>query len=236
VTVARSASAVGARELAFGQYQSNSASNLDLDGDGLVDFVDARENLQSTTPSGLAQTFVPLPGSAIFNGTYSIPGTTADLTGAVMLATSNWDSRDLRYYGYTVGNFGLRTDFGVTADTVVGVRFRAADGLHYGWLPIRVFRFAPPDRTIFVRFDPAVWNPWPNEGMTVGEPAPGVLRMTANRGEAPVVSWPPGVAGVLEEKSLAPGAAWQPVAPAVPPTSGRYVPGLRGPGMLYRLR
>lgn len=95
---------------------------------------------------------------------------------------------------------------------IIGFRFEADDGIHYGWM-----RFSRPDTNFLTFFDLTAydWNPLPGESIGAGQPPaiPLAHEVTAQRLR---LSWPVGAAGWPLEMTdrLGPDADWMPVPEA----------------------
>jgi hypothetical protein len=210
---------------------------VDLDGDGLADY----ENIYANSfpgggPDGsYGWLLYPIGDSAFARnpdtGTSLFPVDSA----AKLDANSTWVSDSTAHLILEVthaGGFAFLT--GITGDRRIGLRYPAADGMHYAWLDLTAFKgasgpFLPPTHAK-VR---AHANPWPGEAVQLGVLPPGPLRIERVAGGQIRVRRAATAAGQLQRQGLAPGAAWEPV-PDVSGTEHLLPPG--GDGMLYRLK
>ena len=230
VSVARSASAVGAPELQFGYLMSNAASNLDLNGDGLIDFVLGTEYVGFSFFTSNSDTLFPLPGAGFLqtgSGTVAPATSTDEASGH-----SAWSTNGVVVRGYSGGG-GIFFTLGITSSSRIGLRVPAEDGTHYGWQPVTVIPPQPMQGlSAQVNLDPPELDPWPDEAVRLGSPAPGPLRVTLDAGQLPVLTWPAALQVGVQERFVEPGAEWHSVTPT---DAGRFTPEVTRPAALYRL-
>jgi hypothetical protein len=122
----------------FGTFQGGTLP-VDLNGDGVTDFtfVSTRRDFTVDTPSLSAVIAVPEGGLDL--GTFVVPldpgymvgaQTSGGLIWSQTLKTQYGDVRPLLTSSMDVGSIGLFTG----QNAYMGVRFQAADGVHYGWM------------------------------------------------------------------------------------------------------
>lgn len=231
VAISRSASAVGAPELQFGYLRSNSASNVDFNQDGLIDFVLGTEYSGFSFLSSTSDTLYPMPGAGFLQtdaGIVLLPTNTSEAS-----ARSSWSTNGIMIRGHSNGS-GFFFNLGINSDSRIGVRVPASDGTHYGWQPVTVVYpgpFQPP--FIQVNLGQLELNPWPDEAVTLGSPAPGPLRMLKDAQRRPVLTWPFSLKPMVEERLLGTGTDWHAVKL---PESGPLIFDTANPAAIYRIR
>jgi|GEM_PF-2208585 len=205
VLVARKASAVGAPQLSFGSASVDTAQNLDLNEDGLVDFVRVSSSLINADYTSSSERIVSLQGSALARRE-GLAGVVVGETSTSVGPGSTFDPSDLVSFGSWRSGFVAAGSVGeLTTNSWVGVRFEAADGFHYGWLGYESQGFG-------VGLSRTMFNPWPGEPIVLGALAPGPLRIERLEATKLRVRWPESDRGVLERKGLENESIWVPVA------------------------
>ena len=115
-----------------------------------------------------------------------------------------------RYYDKTVGLPEVSTFFTNKTELLIGFRFLADTGTHYGW-----FHFTRPAARFTNAFTLAAsdWNPLPGEPIGAGQPPVIPVVPTVTPEGQLRLAWPAAVASWVLESSetLGPDAVWQPV-------------------------
>jgi len=231
VAISRSASAVGAPELQFGYLKSNNASNVDFNQDGLIDFVLGTEYTNYSFLTSSTDTLYPMPGAGFLQtdaGTVLPPTYTSEAW-----ARSSWSTNGIVIRGYSYGSTFF-FNLGIKSDSRIGFRIPASDGTHYGWQPVTVVYpgpFQPPYNR--VDLGQLELNPWPDEAVTLGSPAPGPLRMLKDPQRRPALAWPSSLKSVVEERLLGTGSDWHAVKL---PDSGPLIIDTTNSAAIYRIR
>lgn len=226
VSVARFASAVGAPPLAFGSAGAATAQNLDLNDDGLVDFVHVSLTEVNADFTSFTERIVSLQGSALARW----GGRAGVVVGEASTSVgpdSTYDPTDWVSFGLWRSGYVAAGQVGeLTTNSWVGVRFEAADGFHYGWLGYESQGFG-------VSLSRTMFNPWPGEPIVLGALAPGPLRIERLEATKLRVRWPESDRGALERKGLENESLWVPVAAG---GQREHIFDAAGHAALFRLR
>jgi hypothetical protein len=207
--ISTSATVVNGPSLASGPGNSGSAQNVDLNNDGWIDFVLMNEEFINSDFSRTDRYFHPLSDCALFipSGGDDTPYTPIGSTLVIDPAGTWSTNRTTLEFSWRSGFVASDRGGAYLENGYMGVRFTGRDGIHYGWLRWNAgsLQFGPAASAV---------NPWPGEPVTVGQPAPGSLRIrrTAN---ALAAYWPMGTTGVLERRPAVEGGSmnqgWTPV-------------------------
>ncbi len=115
-----------------------------------------------------------------------------------------------RYYDKSKGLPAALNFYTNKTDLLIGFRFAAAMGTHYGW-----FHFTRPEARFTNAFTLAAsdWNPIPGQPIGAGQPPVIPVVPTVTPEGQLRLAWPAALAGWVLEASelLGPGADWQPV-------------------------
>jgi hypothetical protein len=217
-SAARSAMATGGPELRFGTDGTASAQNLDLNGDGLVDFELWTDNYQNADFIRDNYYIFPFEGSGIYlpsASSYLPPDSSVVLDGHLA-----WSTNLVLYFNSTRnGTFSGSESGDFTTNGYMGLRFTANDGFHYAWASFTRFPFS-------TELADTQANPWPDEAFTVGAPAPAPLRISATGQSTATVRWPVSLPVSLERFAITGDRLWTQVLPSrpgefdVPPETG----------------
>ncbi len=214
--VARLATAVGARELPLSTGYTATAANLDLNHDGLVDFVQWDVAFRNFDDQSTTQFLDPLTGSGILAPLEFLPPDAAVPVGSDTV----FDTTLRLYFSTFINGFHEITHNGLIAPTgLFGFRFLARDGTHYGWA-----RLTHADNVHQVPIlDPLICNPWPGEAIPTGAPAPAPLRAgrTGANASGVRIAWPALLPVTLQRYDISGDRVWTPATPTGP---GEFVP------------
>jgi hypothetical protein len=225
--VSVSATVVGGPELPFRFLRTSVPTNLDLDGDGLVDFVQYAEDYRYSDFSSRTLQLAPVPGSEVLlpepsTGTPYLPPDSASPIGPAGFWTN---STTVLASGWTSGNVYSGFGGSYTNNGLMGVRIATAGGLRFGWIRWEA-------GLVYARVAASGVSLWPDEAVNAGQPTPAVLRI-GRQGTQFRVSWPPDVAGRLERWLPGSPAPWTPV---VPSELGSHTERPVAEAVLYRYR
>ena len=210
------ATAVGAPAIYFSpgsggwhaaQWTMMNVANLDVEGDGLVDFLDVTEVTEGwfLFPDQITSTtyhyLIPLDGSSAASDTSHPP---------VIGSGTTWTRDIFQYYPIT------------NSESLFGVQVITSDGVHYGWIRYNQSGFTT-----------RAMNPWPGEGIVAGSPAPAPLRIAIDSNGSPLVNWPVSMSVNLERYAIDGDHRWTPVTPTTP---GRFEASSGINSALFRLR
>jgi len=225
--VSISASVVGGPQLPFRYQTTSTPTNLDLDADGLVDFVLISESYTYSDFSSQTLELAPVPGSSVLipelvsGSPYLPPDSTVQIGPA-----GYWTNSNTRMvFGWTSGRVASGFDGSYTNNGLMGVRIATVGGLRYGWIRWEA-------GLVFARVAASGVSLWPDEAVNAGQPTPAVLRI-GRQGTQFRVSWPPDVAGRLERWLPGSPAPWTPV---VPSELGSHTERPVAEAVLYRYR
>ena len=225
--VSVAASVVGGPLLPFRHQTDSTPTNLDLDRDGLVDFVLISQTYTYSDYSSRTLVLAPVPGSSILvpDPATGVPNLPLDNPFTIGPSGHWTNSNTTMVFGWTSGRVASGFGGSFTNSGLMGVRIGTAAGMRYGWIRWQA-------GLVFAQPTAAGVNLWSDETILAGQAAPPALRI-GRQGGLFRVHWPSDLPGKLERWLPGSSTPWTPVESIAPHS---HTENSAAEAVLFRLR